>query len=133
MSKCGGCLRTITKQDVKNGKVIGVLDSLWHRDHLKCCYCRTHLSEDQVYRSSFDRFQAACYNCYMMTTHPTCAGCFEPLMEKATQAMDLLYHQKCFKCALCRKVIPIGNGFYEKDDMIVDQKCYIMQCREKLL
>uniref|UniRef100_A0A2Q4S622 LIM zinc-binding domain-containing protein n=1 Tax=Caenorhabditis japonica TaxID=281687 RepID=A0A2Q4S622_CAEJA len=123
---CGGCRRHISEEDVKKNRVVRLFDRMWHQDHIQCVYCKLHISDGRIFRSTLDALQPACYVCHIQTTHPSCVDCSLPVIERGVTAFGRLFHVDCFRCAHCNKTIPQRRGFYEHDLLLYDDVCYML-------
>uniref|UniRef100_A0A1I7UKI0 LIM zinc-binding domain-containing protein n=2 Tax=Caenorhabditis tropicalis TaxID=1561998 RepID=A0A1I7UKI0_9PELO len=130
MLNCGGCKKRILQKEVKANLVVLLFNRFWHKDHIKCVYCKLPISDGRILRSKVDSSKPACYACHIQTTHPACVVCYLPVIERGLVAFDRLFHIDCFRCAICNKTIPQRTGFYERDLMLYDPSCYMLYIKD---
>uniref|UniRef100_A0A915KTD2 LIM zinc-binding domain-containing protein n=1 Tax=Romanomermis culicivorax TaxID=13658 RepID=A0A915KTD2_ROMCU len=76
----------------------------WHRSCFRCINCKTNLFAGEFQLKTNDSTTAAahfCPECWVKMYTKHCAGCVTPLTDKGLLAMDVLWHQDCFRCSNC--------------------------------
>lgn len=89
---------------VSAARVIANGFRLWHPECLMCYNCRIPLRSGWFHERCKAIF---CLTCYNSMFRQRCAECYRPLKNDGTQikAMDVTYHQKCFRCHICRIIL----------------------------
>ena len=62
----------------------------------QCVECAAPFSGSLSYRE--EGGQPYCDPCYTATVLPRCAGCTQPITDRALRAMDQQWHVTCFTC-----------------------------------
>lgn len=77
---------------------------LWHPECLRCCNCRKELESGWFHEKKKSLF---CANCFNDMFRKRCADCCKPMKNDGNQirAMDVQFHQRCFRCQLCKNVL----------------------------
>jgi hypothetical protein len=102
---CGGCNDAIEDQ-----YMFHVLDKSWHSTCLKCHDCLLPQTESCFYRDGL----ILCRNDFTRRFGTRCSGC-NLVLEKedlVRRARDLVFHVRCFQCAICQKTLDTGEQLY---------------------
>lgn len=100
--KCKNCSEPIVDRFVE------ALDSKWHEEHFCCQNCESKLSEAQFVVVKGAPF---CQNCYFEKHAPKCRACSKPIFDSAIIALKSKWHQTCFRCVKCKKLILKDQSF----------------------
>jgi len=112
---CAKCNQYITQECVK------AMDKTWHPEHFQCIGCEIQFSGTLTYRESGG--DAYCDNCYSDKILPKCAGCKQPISDRALKAFDTQWHVKCFVCEECKTTFEGSKNFYAVDGKPQCGKC----------
>ncbi|KAL1459833.1 hypothetical protein WDU94_011786 [Cyamophila willieti] len=113
LKKCQGCKLTI--KDV----VVTALGHTWHPDHFVCVSCGTKLLYKGFYEKEDNAF---CTDCYEGKYCPKCHGCGGSITDTAIKVSDKKWHEDCFKCGRCRRLIS-GPTFRISDAEVICVAC----------
>ncbi|GBP33864.1 Transforming growth factor beta-1-induced transcript 1 protein [Eumeta japonica] len=76
-------------------RVIQALGVSWHSDHFVCGGCRKQLGGGGFMEQAGRPY---CSACYADKFAARCAGCRQPIVDKAVVALDAKWHKDCFTC-----------------------------------
>lgn len=102
LNTCHSCGEYIINRHVK---AMGVF---WHENHLLCNHCKTKLIGTEFTVVQGEPF---CQKCYFAKYTPRCKACCNPIIDKVIVALDVEWHQTCFKCSRCEKPISKDQSF----------------------
>ncbi|XP_054278966.1 leupaxin-like [Macrosteles quadrilineatus] len=101
---CAQCNKPITDT------VVAALGKTWHPEHFTCAHCKKPIREPTFREQSG---QPYCEADYMQLYGKSCSGCGQPIKNTILTALNKTWHQECFKCTKCQKVIALKE-FTEK-------------------
>jgi len=104
---CARCNQYITQECVK------AMDKTWHPECFQCCVCSAQFGGSLTYRETGGK--AYCDKCYTATILPKCAGCSQPIQDRALKAFDAQWHVQCFVCEECKTTFEDSKNFYAVD------------------
>ena len=110
-AKCGGC-----GKEISESKVVA-LGKDWHESCFVCTDCR------DPFKSKFSEKDGKpyCEKCYLKKFHDKCHTCGEFLVGKFFKVGEYYFHNDCFKCGKCSKVL--GGSYYESDGKFLCDEC----------
>jgi paxillin len=112
---CGFCNKPIV------GRSVTALGQVWHPEHFTCHICNESLDDRQYYEEGG---KAYCEEHYIQLFGTMCVSCAQPVNTTGGIAfLDKKYHQHCFKCSKCDKVLKDGN-FTDWDSQPMCLSCY---------
>uniref|UniRef100_A0A7E4V4I4 LIM/homeobox protein Lhx1 n=1 Tax=Panagrellus redivivus TaxID=6233 RepID=A0A7E4V4I4_PANRE len=102
---CGGCNDAIQDQ-----YMFHVLDKSWHSQCLRCADCKAPQTDSCFYRDGL----ILCRADFTRRFGTRCAGCNAVLerQDLVRRARDLVFHVRCFQCAICSKTLDTGEQLY---------------------
>ncbi|CAI2354593.1 unnamed protein product [Caenorhabditis sp. 36 PRJEB53466] len=119
---CKECGETFTRQDAQTGKVIKILDEMYHFNCFKCLACQKVLGVAPSYpKTPVGPFR--CADCFREATSPRCHGCKKATFEKCVAAFDVYWHEGCFKCKGCNKPFK-RQEYVVHEGCAYDEDCY---------
>lgn len=91
--------------------------------HIKCaiCFnCKKPFTDRKFHLKGCAMF---CSKCYRYMYLPRCSGCMRPIkeMNKCIKAMEVKWHQKCFRCCICRDILNKVKMFHRN---LTNKLCY---------
>ncbi|XP_069786440.1 insulin gene enhancer protein ISL-2B-like [Narcine bancroftii] len=107
VSTCVGCSKHIT-----DPYILRVYPDLeWHAACLKCVECKRNLDESCT--CFFREGKIYCKTDYFRKFSVRCAQCQAGLLSSdlVLRAQDLTYHQQCFCCVACNRLLLPGDDF----------------------
>lgn len=93
MSECPKCNNPL------NGEGIAAGGKLWHPQCFRCFNCKKDLGDRLFYIKKRAVF---CSGCYHSMYKQRCSACCKPVKSQGLKAMDVFWHQHCFRCLVCR-------------------------------
>ncbi|CAH4028664.1 transforming growth factor beta-1-induced transcript 1 protein [Pieris brassicae] len=111
--RCHACGDPITD------RVIQALGVSWHAHHFVCGGCRKELGGGGFMEQAG---RAYCSSCYADKFAARCAGCAQPIVDKAIVALDAKWHRDCFTCNKCRNPVT-DSTFSVMDNKPLCGKC----------
>ncbi|CDW57667.1 LIM domain containing protein [Trichuris trichiura] len=84
--------------------VYDTLGRVYHPEHFTCSVCGKNIA------AGFDYFignnnSILCDICYTLKLAPKCFTCKQPLGEWIVEAAGKQFHEKCFSCYACKKLL----------------------------
>uniref|UniRef100_A0A3Q3XLJ5 Uncharacterized protein n=1 Tax=Mola mola TaxID=94237 RepID=A0A3Q3XLJ5_MOLML len=114
---CEGCTRIISDRFFMR-----VNDASWHEECLQCAACQQPLTATCFFRNT----KIYCKADYQQLFSTKCRGCQEKIAPKeiVMQAMESVYHLKCFCCSICERQLCKGDKFVLKDGQLLCKNHY---------
>uniref|UniRef100_A0A183E8M1 LIM zinc-binding domain-containing protein n=1 Tax=Gongylonema pulchrum TaxID=637853 RepID=A0A183E8M1_9BILA len=91
---------------------------VWHPDHFRCSRCAAVITRDYYMHEG----DVMCPGCILQPPGP-CDKCGYAIAETYLEAMDHVWHQKCFLCYGCKKPFPSAK-YWLLDGQPYDNDCY---------
>ncbi|KAI8805398.1 paxillin [Cladochytrium replicatum] len=118
--KCAFCSEPIKET------CISALGKTFHRDHFFCCQCGTTLDPGRNFME-YDG-KAYCDDDYQALFSKPCFACCRPLTKEHIIAQGRAYHEDCFRCRDCRKLLTgLAGGFFEHEGQAYCEEHYYLR------
>ena len=115
-AQCHGCKNAIssTVSFIQHKKYS------WHVECFKCVVCQTWLANGEFHEINDN---LTCTNCYTTKTGTKCAVCQETILKKGIKFGLKTYHQECFRCSGCDKILIGEKSVKEKNGEPICHDC----------
>ncbi|XP_017045176.1 transforming growth factor beta-1-induced transcript 1 protein [Drosophila ficusphila] len=99
-ARCSACRTPILE------RAVAAVGRKWHEKCFRCVSCGKPLISSGFYEVNGYLF---CNSHFRELFSSRCAGCAGPIEERAVVALSTKWHQKCFRCSICRQRIVTGE------------------------
>jgi len=103
-NRCGYC-----NEEIFGDLYIKALNKVWHPNHFFCSYCGCKFNEEVPFFEIDGK--PYCEEDYSRLFGKICKGCNEVINADFISAMEMFWHNECFKCHICNKSL-IDEAFY---------------------
>jgi len=114
LKKCAKCGKPC------KGRSLTALGKYWHTDHFTCHICNEPFNGPNFYENDGLPY---CKTHYVQLFGDNCADCHLPITVGGAKFLGKAYHDHCFKCAQCTKILKNGE-FTAWDSKAMCGTCY---------
>ena len=111
---------TICQGNVGNDDGMKLQDKIYHRKCFLCAGCNGELVGKKFAMQDNKPF---CYDCYLQRYSKRCNKCNEYVTGAYVDLGEVVYHEDCFKCSICKGMFTDGMMYKNAEGEYACSKC----------